>query len=246
MGPISPGIDAGKRKPTIGLWPLCISDEALSEYRFRNPYNAGTKDSMWTQGQGIGMPDIIAGTPWGVCSFGVHAEPRGSMFVNATSGTSDPVLWGLFPMNYPNHDAIARMQTHTAPEQRPLFHRNVFINRATAQVFECTQMTTYLQKPGDMLTSHSYHFGVGLKKIAIAYGWFPKCWREWHDLSTAAELPYTGTTVLLVAADEESDDAVRTATGAEPLVHVVAAAAATAVTGSPPQKRRRSDRLNPA
>ena len=83
---------------------------------------------------------------------------------------------------------MAQLQTCVDPEHLETFYKGAMLSNDTLERLGFVGYTEVIQEPGEVVTSHSFHCGLGMQKIAEAHSWFSK---EWYRLvlENAPELP---------------------------------------------------------
>ena len=98
------------------------------------------------------------------------------------------VHWKFIPINPHNNIKMSLLQACVDPEHMRTFYKGAMLSDETLRRFGFADFTEVIQQPGEAVTAHSYHCGLGMQKIAEAHSWFSEAWYGLR-LDNAPELP---------------------------------------------------------
>ena len=101
---------------------------------------------------------------------------------------ADAVHWKFIPINPHNNIKMSLLQACVDPEHMRTFYKGAMLSDETLRRFGFADFTEVIQQPGEAVTAHSYHCGLGMQKIAEAHSWFSEAWYGLR-LDNAPELP---------------------------------------------------------
>ena len=73
-------------------------------------------------------------------------------------------------------------------EHKTYFFKGAILSNDTLKMMGFQDYTEVVQEPMQVMCSHSYHCGLGMKKLAVAHSWFSRSWFM-LNVSLGAELP---------------------------------------------------------
>ena len=126
------------------------------------------------------------------------------------------MCWKFVPTTPANTRGLGGIQFLLEEHDRQLFYKGVMLADQTLDAFEITGYQQVVQRPGQVVTSHSYHCGMGTTKVAEAHSWFSDPWwtlqvKHAPELPTAddgdASTDWSPTTIYAPTATELATDA---------------------------------------
>lgn len=179
-----------RRRPMHNFFPVTMGAAALGPMRWDNPYHLASGISMFREGAGIGIGQLFVGLPRRASVFGLHAEAVSADFINVLRTGSDSVRWKFIPINFQNNMRLFRLVSDVDLRLAEYCFKGLLLSDETLRHYGITGATEVVQEPGSAISSHDYHFGIGMQKIAEAHQWHSKPWFMLRT-QTHAEFPAT-------------------------------------------------------
>lgn len=98
------------------------------------------------------------------------------------------VHWKFIPITAENSIKMSLLQTCVDAEHVRTFYKGAMLSDETLHRLGFANYTEVTQLPGEAVTAHSFHCGLGMQKIAEAHSWFSEPWYSLR-LDNAPELP---------------------------------------------------------